>query len=159
VIADSFGPKSAFAATGLWNTLITPEQIKDDLETFCNDKVRLEQFYREVANAPTPMSGGPGSGSRKTTGSSSSSLLRPIREVPGTMAGDITGIPGLELPEAVTAAREMRRATVAYESVADLLDRTRIGSRSGSVGSGHDAENGRSSSVVGAASPLRKATR
>lgn len=159
VIADSFGPRSAFAATGLWNTLITPEQIKDDLETFCHDKVRLEQFYREVANAPTPVSAGPGSGSRKTTGSSSSSLLRPIREVPGTMAGDITGIPGLELPEAVTTPREMRRNTVAYESVADLLDRTRIGSRNGSVGSGNDNENGRSSSVVGAASPLRKATK
>lgn len=158
VIADSFGPKSAFAATGLWNTLITPEQIKDDLETFCHDKSRLEQFYREVANAPTPVSGGPGSGSRKTTGSSSSSLLRPIREVSGT-AGDITGIPAFELPEAVTAAREMRRNTVAYESVADLLDRTRIGSRNGSVGSGNDAENGRSNSVVGAASPLRKATK
>lgn len=157
-IADSFGPRSTFAATGLWNTLITPEQIKDDLESFCHDKVRLEQFYKEVANAPTPVSGGPGSGSRKTTGSSSSSLLRPIREVPGTMASDITGIPAFELPEAVTAARELRRATVAYENVADLLDRTRIGSRNGSVGSGNDTENGKTNNVVGAASPLRKAT-
>lgn len=157
-IADSFGPKSAFAATGLWNTLITPEQIKDDLETFCHDKIRLEQFYRDVMNAATPVSGGPGSGSRKTTGSSSSSLLRPIREVPGTMASDITGIPAFELPEAVTAARELRRATIAYDNVTDLLDRTRIRSRNGSEGSGNDTEHGRPSSIFGASSPLRKAT-
>lgn len=157
-IADSFGPKSTFAATGLWNTLITPEQIKDDLETFCHDKIRLEQFYRDVANASTPVSGGPGSGSRKTTGSSSSSLLRPIREVPGTMASDITGIPAFELPEAVTAVRELRRATIAYENVSELLDKTKIGSRNGSVGSGTDTDHARPNSVLGAASPLRKAT-
>lgn len=124
VIADSFGPKTTFAATGLWNALVTPEQIKDSLEAFCLDKGRLEQFYKEVVSTPAPMvTGVPGSGSRKATGSSSSSLLRPVREVPG-MVSDITAIPAFELPEAVTAMRELRRATVAYENASEMFDKS-----------------------------------
>ncbi|KAK5092657.1 vacuolar membrane-associated protein iml1 [Exophiala xenobiotica] len=160
IIADSFGPKSTFIATGLWNTLITPEQIKDDLEAFCQDKARLEAFYKEVANAPTPQIGGHGGGSRKATGSSSSSMLRPVREVPGTLASDITGIPAFELPEAVTAVRELRRATVAYENVGEMFDRSRMNSRHGSAGSGEIDEGGRAGNgFLGTASPLRKATK
>lgn len=160
IIADSFGPTSTFAATGLWNTSITPEQIKDDLEAFCQDKARLEVFYREVTHAPAPQAAGPGSSSRKTTGSSSSSLLRPVMEVPGTMASDIMGIPAFELPEAVTAVRELRRATVAYENTSEMFDRSRTGNRHGSNGNGGIEEgtiragNGH----VNTASPLRKAT-
>lgn len=158
-IADSFGPRSTFAATGQWNTLITPERIKDDLETFCQDKSRLEQFYKEVANAPTHISSGQGSGSRKTTGSSSSSLLRPIREVPGTMASDITGIPAFELPEAVTAVQELKKANAGYENTIDLQDRTKVGSLSDSMGSENDAENSRAGSVAGANDLVRKDTK
>ncbi|KAK5939026.1 vacuolar membrane-associated protein iml1 [Knufia obscura] len=161
-VADVFGLKSKFAATGLWNTLITPEQIKDDLEAFCQDKARLEAFYKEVANAPAPHVGGPGSASRKATGSSSSSMLRPVKEVPGTMESDITGIPAFELPEAVTAVRELRRATVAYDSTGEMFDRSRVSSRHGSIGSGGHEEggNGRGGNGhVGIASPLRKATK
>jgi len=160
VIADIFGPRSSFVATGLWNTLITPEQIKDDLEAFCQDKARLEAFYKEVANAPTPQTSGHGSGSRKATGSSSSSMLRPVREVPGTLASDIMGIPAFELPEAVTAVRELRRATVAYENVSEMFDRTRGSSRQGSTGSGETEEGGRAGNgFFGIASPLRKAAK
>ena len=161
VMADSFGPKSAFAATGLWNTLITPEQIKDDLEAFCQDKARLEAFYKEVANAPVPVLAG-GSGSRKTTGSSSSSLLRPAREVAGTTS-DITGIPAIELPEAVGPVRHLRRATVAYEATNEMFDRSRVSSRNGSVGSGgtgSERDTGeRPSAGPPPPSPLRKGSK
>lgn len=146
VMADTFGPKSKFASTGLWNTLITPEQIKDDLEAFCLDKFRLEAFYKEVLNAPAPSLSGPANGSRKTTGGSSSSLMRPMRDIPLTMASDITGMPAFDLGEPLTAVRQLRRATVAYDNSFDMYDRSKIGSRNGSVGSnGNGNGNGNGS--------------
>ncbi|KAK5103177.1 vacuolar membrane-associated protein iml1 [Lithohypha guttulata] len=164
-LADAFSRKPTFAATGLWNTPITPEQIKDDLEAFCQDKARLEVFYKEVNNAPAPgLTIGTGIGNR-TASSSSSSLLRPVREVPGTMASDITGIPAFELPEAVTAVRQLRRATVAYDNSGDMFDRSRVSSRNGSIGSGtNGGERERESQDKGGVggippSPLRKGSK
>ncbi|KAJ9495558.1 vacuolar membrane-associated protein iml1 [Exophiala xenobiotica] len=88
---------------------ITPEQIKDDLEAFCHDKKRLEAFYRDVsATLPQMVSqrdkerenrkAGGGS-----TGGTSSSLLRPVREV--MVEGDV-GIPEFKLPEAVSSGKQ-----------------------------------------------------
>ncbi|KAK5213911.1 vacuolar membrane-associated protein iml1 [Exophiala xenobiotica] len=88
---------------------ITPEQIKDDLEAFCHDKERLEAFYRDVsATLPQMVSqrdkerenrkAGGGS-----TGGTSSSLLRPVREV--MVEGDV-GIPEFKLPEAVSSGKQ-----------------------------------------------------
>lgn len=166
VMADSFGPKSAFAATGLWNTLITPEQIKDELERFCQDKNWLEAFYKEVTSPMTPASTSmPGSASRKNTGSSTGSLLRPTKQVPDINASDISGIPAFELPESVTAMRQSRRATVAYDSQHEMMDRSRVSSRHGSVGSGGngndkvlDHNDQRNSGPI-PPSPLRQASK
>lgn len=109
VTADVFvGGRRALVASGL-SHYVTPEQIKDDLETFCRDRERLDAFFREVtATLPAQQAAlkerqqqqqqqqGAPNGPR--TGSTSSSLLRPIREPESER-----GIPEFRLPEAVNA--------------------------------------------------------
>ena len=94
---------------------MTPEQIKDDLETFCNDKDRLEAFYREVtATLPnsTAAQGGVATttavGEKRRSGGTSSSMLRPIRE---PVSGEDIIIPEFNLPEAVSVHLPRRGAT------------------------------------------------
>lgn len=84
--ADVFGNRTALASSGL-SAYITPEQIKDELETFASSASRLEAFYREVANTLV------GPPARK----SSSSVLRPDR------GPDMGVIPEIRLPESLVA--------------------------------------------------------
>ncbi|KEF53934.1 uncharacterized protein A1O9_09729 [Exophiala aquamarina CBS 119918] len=121
ILADTFGSRRALVASG-FSHYVTPEQIKDDLETFCNDKNRLEAFYREVtatlpqSAAATGTPGGVGPlptsansiGEKRRSGGTSSSMLRPIREPPN---GEDIAIPELNLPEAVSAHFPRRGAT------------------------------------------------
>ena len=127
ISADVLGSRRALGSSGLL-TYVTPEQIKDDLESFCNDRERLDAFYREVTAAiqsaqsaqsaqPAPAqhtNAGPGGAKRQgTAGSTSSSLLRPVKEseleaVEGLGAGAGgegvalgMGIPEFRLPESV----------------------------------------------------------
>ncbi|KAL6251844.1 vacuolar membrane-associated protein iml1 [Rhinocladiella similis] len=109
VTADVFGSgrQSLLLSGNIPGQYITPEQIKDDLETFCHDRDRLEAFYREVsATLPQIVSQRERERERKTGstggGGTSSSLLRPVKEV--TVEGE-TGIPEFKLPEAVTGRR------------------------------------------------------
>ena len=85
VTADVFGNRAALASSG-FATYITPEQIKDDLETFTSSPSKLEAFYREVSNTmATPR-----------RGSSSSSVLRPDQ-------GPDISIPEIRLPPSLVA--------------------------------------------------------
>lgn len=113
--ADVLGTRRALISSG-FSQYITPEQIKNDLESFCSDKDRLETFFREVtatlpAQAATRererqgQGAAAGGGDRgmgvergARTGSTSSSLLRPIREPESERV-----IPEFRLPEAVNA--------------------------------------------------------
>ena len=72
--SDVLGSKAAFATSGMV-TYITPEQIFGELEDFCNDKAKLEAFYKEVAAAP------PSIPRRRSSSTSSSSALRPVRDL------------------------------------------------------------------------------
>jgi DEP domain-containing protein 5 len=72
--SDVLGSKAALAASGMV-TYITPEQIFWELEDFCNDKAKLEAFYKEVAAAP------PSIPRRRSSSTSSSSALRPVRDL------------------------------------------------------------------------------
>lgn len=113
VIADTFGSRRALIATGM-SHYVTPEQIKDDLESFCRDRERLEVFFKEVtATLPVVGSGttaGNGSGvgaagvvEKRRSGGTSSTLLRPIREPIGGEDGGIgADIPEFNLPEPVS---------------------------------------------------------
>ncbi|KAJ9617403.1 vacuolar membrane-associated protein iml1 [Knufia peltigerae] len=112
VTADVFGAgrQSLLLGGNVPAQYITPEQIKDDLEALCHDRDRLEAFYREVA-ATLPQVVGQRDREREQrkqtggstgTGGTSSSLLRPVKEV--TVEGEI-GIPEFKLPEAVTGRR------------------------------------------------------
>jgi hypothetical protein len=70
--SDVLGSKAALAASGM-ATYITPEQIFWDLEEFCNDKAKLEAFYKEVAVAPPSIP--------RRSSSTSSSALKPVRDL------------------------------------------------------------------------------
>lgn len=114
IMADTLGSRRALIASG-FSHYVTPEQIKDDLEAFCNDKDRLEAFYREVtATLPSnsaAQGGGTGTGAageKRRSGGTSSSLLRPIREPVG---GEDIAIPEFNLPEAVNVHLPRRGAT------------------------------------------------
>ncbi|RVX67161.1 hypothetical protein B0A52_08595 [Exophiala mesophila] len=109
VIADTFGSRRALAATG-FSHYVTPEQIKDDLESFCRDRERLEAFFKEVtATLPVVATTGNGSGvgaagagEKRRSGGTSSTLLRPIREPVGGEDGVMgSDIPEFNLPEPV----------------------------------------------------------
>ena len=80
--SDVLGSKAALATSGM-AMYITPEQIFWDLEEFCNDKMKLEAFYKEVAAAPTLIP--------RRSSSTSSSALRPVKDLD-------TSIPELILP-------------------------------------------------------------
>ena len=104
--AEVFGSRKALSAAG-YASFVTPEQIKDDLETFCENKEKLEMFYREVTAmaAAHPKEKGTPQQHARTGMGSSSSLLRPVRE------GDESGIeiPEFKLPEAVTSRLKERK--------------------------------------------------
>ncbi|KAL2415155.1 Vacuolar membrane-associated protein iml1 [Exophiala dermatitidis] len=80
---------------------VTPEQIKDELEAFCQDRDRLDAFFREVtATLPAQQAAlkerERERGKAGNSGGTSSSLLRPIREPESER-----GIPEFNLPEAI----------------------------------------------------------
>jgi hypothetical protein len=94
VTADVLGTRRALIASGLTH-YVTPEQIKDDIESFCQDVTQLEDFYKEVTatllplqqagmrgQESSPQMGATTNGKdlRVRTGKTSSSLLRPVRE-------------------------------------------------------------------------------
>ena len=70
--SDVLGSKAALATSGM-ATYITPEQIFWDLEEFCNDVIKLEAFYKEVAAAPPSIP--------RRSSSTSSSALKPVRDL------------------------------------------------------------------------------
>ena len=115
ISADVFGTRAHPAVTSDVSHFITPEQIKDDLESFCNDSARLEAFYREVSQTlviATPRQDAVGA----KRGSTSSSLLRPVVEVTGVDGDELSlegktggGIPEFRLPESLAGIR--RKAT------------------------------------------------
>ncbi|KAG9768763.1 hypothetical protein KCU88_g7096, partial [Aureobasidium melanogenum] len=81
---------------------VTPEQIKDELEAFCQDRDRLDAFFREVtATLPAQQAAlkerERERGKAGNSGGTSSSLLRPIREPESER-----GIPEFNLPEAIS---------------------------------------------------------
>ena len=104
--AEVFGSKRALSTAG-YASYVTPEQIKDDLESFCQDKEKVEMFYREVTAiaAPQPKEKGTPQQQPRTGMGTSSSLLRPVKE------GDEGGaeIPEFKLPEAVTGHVKERK--------------------------------------------------
>jgi hypothetical protein len=83
--ADVFGNRAALTSSG-FATYITPEQIKDELETFASSASKLEAFYREVNNALA--------GARK---GSNSSVLHPEQGL------DMGTIPEIRLPPSLVA--------------------------------------------------------
>jgi hypothetical protein len=87
--SDVLGSKAALATSGMV-TYITPEQIFWELEDFCNDKAKLEAFYKEVAAAP------PSIPRRRSSSTSSSSALRPVRDLE-------MSIPELVLPASLAS--------------------------------------------------------
>ncbi|KAJ9613157.1 vacuolar membrane-associated protein iml1 [Cladophialophora chaetospira] len=112
ITADVLGNRRALAASGLTH-YVTPEQIKDDVETFCQDVEQLELFYKEVtATLPaqqaalrererdkdSPVMGPSANGKdiRIRVGKTSSSLLGPVRESEMDKGVDI---PELNLPD------------------------------------------------------------
>ena len=124
ISADVFGSRRALGTSGLLQ-YVTPEQIKDDLEDFCRDSAKLEAFYKEVTASiqltqQQPETGAGGRPKRQGTGgtgmgSSSSSLLRPVKEegleVVEALEGGLgigvgMGIPEFKLPERVTGRRQ-----------------------------------------------------
>lgn len=82
--SDVLGCRDALHSSAMM-TLITPEQIKDELEEFCHDAEKLKAFYKEVIER------GPATG--RKSGSSSSLTLRPVPE-----HGLENSIPDLHLP-------------------------------------------------------------
>ena len=119
ISADVFGSRRALGTSGLLQ-YVTPEQIKDDLEAFCRDVGNLEAFYKEVTAAMQPPQQQEGRPKRQGTGgtgmgSTSSSLLRPVKEEGleavealegGLGIGVGMGIPEFKLPESVTGRRQ-----------------------------------------------------
>jgi hypothetical protein len=71
---------------------VTPEQVFWELEEFCNDKAKLEAFYKEVAAAPPSIP--------RRSSSSSSSALKPVRDL------DMS-IPELTLPASLASAMSL----------------------------------------------------
>ena len=117
ISADVFGTRIHPAVTSNISHFITPEQIKDDLEYFCTDPVRLEAFYREVSQTmvtatPRQDAVGAGANANAKRGSTSSSLLRPVVEVTGVEGDELSlegktggGIPEFRLPESLAGFR------------------------------------------------------
>ena len=119
ISADVFGSRRALGTSGLLQ-YVTPEQVKDDLEGFCRDAGKLEAFYKEITASMQPPQQQEGRPKRQGTGgtgmgSTSSSLLRPVKEEGleavealegglGIRAG--MGIPEFELPESLTGRRQ-----------------------------------------------------
>jgi 3-dehydroquinate dehydratase len=106
--SDVLGSKAALTTSGM-AAYITPEQIFWELEDFCNDKAKLEAFYKEVATAP------PSIPRRRSSSTSSSSALRPVRD-------SEMSIPELVLPASLapttmspwsagSGARKVRKAS------------------------------------------------
>ena len=85
--SDVLDSRDVLNASGM-ATFVTPEQIKCELEEFCNDVERLKAFYKEVSERGFPMP--------KKSGSTSSSVLRPVPEY-----GLESSIPDLRLPASV----------------------------------------------------------
>ncbi len=119
ISADVFGSRRALGTSSL-ATYVTTEQIKDDLEGFCRDSEKLEAFYKDATAAIQPPQQQEGRAKRQVIGevgmgSTSSSLLRPVKESEletvealegglGTGAG--MGIPEFKLPESLTGRRQ-----------------------------------------------------
>jgi DEP domain-containing protein 5 len=127
--SDVLGSRDALNASGM-AAYTTPEQIKDELEEFCHDSEKLTAFYKEVSERAPPLT--------RKSGSSSSSVLRPVPEY-----GLENSIPDLRLPASVvttaTAATKgfaiafnkksspqpARRASIAPETInTDISRRT-----------------------------------
>ncbi|OCT44625.1 Vacuolar membrane-associated protein iml1 [Cladophialophora carrionii] len=53
ITADVLGTRRALIASGLTH-YVTPEQIKDDIESFCQDVAQLDDFYKEVTATLLP---------------------------------------------------------------------------------------------------------
>jgi hypothetical protein len=70
--SDVLSSKAALATSGM-ATYITPDQIFWDLEEFCNEKAKLEAYYKEVVVAPSSMP--------RRSSSTSSSVLKPVRDL------------------------------------------------------------------------------
>jgi DEP domain-containing protein 5 len=85
--SDVLGSRDALNSSGM-AAFITPEQIKYELEDFCHNAEKLKVFYKEVSERGPPMP--------KKSGSSSSSVLRPVPEY-----GLDSSIPDLRLPASV----------------------------------------------------------
>ena len=115
ISADVFG-RRALGTSGI-ATYVTPEQIKDDLDAFCADEGKLQAFFKEVTAAMVPpllqqqdIAGAGAKPKRQgTTGGTSSSLLRPVREseLEGLDGGEEwgLGIPEFRLPESLQGRR------------------------------------------------------
>ena len=85
--AEVLGSEDAVKASS-FSHFVTPEQIKFELEEFCQDENRLTRFYHETTPRELPAMGTPIS--KKSLSSSSS--VRPIKE------GLEVSIPDLRLP-------------------------------------------------------------
>lgn len=102
ITADVLGTRRALIASGLTH-YVTPEQIKDDIESFCQDAEQLELFYQEVTAAlPAQQAAlqerdkeSPASTNGKEilirTSTTSSSSLRPVKDADSER--------GMEIPE------------------------------------------------------------
>lgn len=82
------------------NLYRTPEQIKNEVEEFCNDAAKLEQFYNEALARPTSIRVGP------TT-------------APATMD---SSIPSLELPASVVGPQAFGSSSKPPTEVASSVD-------------------------------------
>jgi DEP domain-containing protein 5 len=127
--SDVLGSRDALSASGM-AAYTTPEQIKDELEAFCHDSEKLTAFYKEFSERGPPLT--------RKSGSSSSSVLRPVPEY-----GLENSIPDLRLPASVvttataaakgfaiafnkkTSPQPARRASIAPETInTDISRRT-----------------------------------
>lgn len=160
--ADVLGPRPTLASSTL-GRYVTPEQIKDELEAFCHSVARLEQFYHNVNLTHHPPSV---SSDRKKGGSTSSSLLRPIREpdIAGIPSGDVS-IPPIELGESVTSSGgsmsgstgfgiglgmfKRARGSVMYENMSEIFGGGSNRDKEGGNGSKSGSVSGETSGSIG----------
>jgi hypothetical protein len=98
--SDVLGSKAALASSGM-ATYVTPEQVFWELEEFCNDKAKLEAFYKEVAATPPSIP--------RRSSSSSSSALKPVRDLE-------MSIPELILPASLAPAMSPASVTTSRNS-------------------------------------------
>ena len=90
--ADVLGTRAALVSANLI-TYTTPEAIKDELESFCNDPQKLEAFYKEVTASMAAAA------PQRKSSSTSSSVLRAYRPTLGSGMDIDSSIPDIRLPE------------------------------------------------------------